>query len=87
MLADLLKYVSWNKWALSYSFFSTLELSWQVVFKTAKVKWDFLTDIDILIMVEKRIKGGTCQTFYRYVKANNKHMENYDEKKERIVIS
>ena len=42
-------------------------------------KFDLLTDIDILLMVKKGIRGGTCRSIYRYSKANNKYMIDYDK--------
>ena len=36
----------------------------------------------MLIMFEERIRGGMCQTIYRYAKANNKYMKSYDKNKE-----
>ena len=33
----------------------------------------------MLLMVEKGIKGGLCHCINRYVKANNKHMKDYDK--------
>ena len=38
----------------------------------------------MLLMVEKGIKGGICHSIYRYMKANNKYMNDYE--KERIII-
>ena len=32
-----------------------------------------------LLMVEKGIRGGICHSVYRYAKANNKYMKNYDK--------
>ena len=36
----------------------------------------------MLLMVEKGIKGGICHAIYRYAKANNKYMKDYDNNKE-----
>ena len=32
-------------------------------------------------MVKEEIRGWICQAMYRYAKANNKYMNNYDKKK------
>ena len=48
-------------------------------FKKNKVKLDLLTDIDMLLIVEKCIRGGICHSIYRYAKANNKYMKEYDK--------
>ena len=39
-------------------FLSTPGLEWQTALKRTKVKLDLLTDIDMLLMVEKGIRGG-----------------------------
>ena len=33
----------------------------------------------MLIMFEEGTRGGMCQATYRYLKANNKYMKNYDK--------
>ena len=38
-----------------------------------------MTDLDVLLMVEEGIRGGMCQAVYKYTKANNKYMNNYDK--------
>ena len=50
--------------------------------KKNKVKLDFLSDTDLLLMVEKDIRGGICHAIYQYAKANNKYMKNYDKNRE-----
>ena len=57
-------------------------LAWQAALKKTKVKLDLLTDIDILLMVEKGNRGGMCHALYRYAKAYNKYMKDYDKNKE-----
>ena len=60
-------------------FLSAPGLAWQAALKKNKVKLDLLTDIDMLLM--KGIRGGTCYSIYRYAKANNKYMKDYDKNK------
>ena len=50
--------------------------------KKTKVKLDLLTGTDLLLMVEKGIKSGICNTIYQYEKGNNKYMKDYDRNKE-----
>ena len=57
-------------------------LAWQAAFKKPKVKLDLSTDTDMLLIVEKDIRGGICYSIYRYAKANNKYMKNYDQNEE-----
>ena len=54
-------------------------LAWQACLKKTGVKSELLTDIDMLLMVEKRISGGVCHAIHRYAKENNKYMKNYDK--------
>ena len=36
----------------------------------------------MLLMVKKYIRGRICHSIYRYAKANNKYMKDYDKNKE-----
>ena len=63
-------------------FISATELAWQACLKKTGVKLELLTDVDILLMVEREIRGGICHSIHRHAKANNKYMKNYYENKE-----
>ena len=43
-------------------FLSSSELAWQAALKETKVKLDLATDIDMLLMIEKGIRGGICHS-------------------------
>ena len=60
-------------------FLSAPLLAWQACLKKTEVELELFTKIDILLMVEKGIRGGTCHAIHRYAKANNKCMKNYDK--------
>ena len=49
-------------------FLSTPELAWQAALKKTKVKLDLSTDIDMLLMVGKGIRGKICNAIHRYAK-------------------
>ena len=51
----------------------------QACLKKIRVRLNLLTDIDMLLMVEKRIGGGIRHAIHRYAKANNNYMKNYDK--------
>ena len=63
-------------------FLSAPGLAWQAAMKKTKTKLDLLNNIDMLLMVEKGIKGGLCHSIYRYAKANNKYIKDYGKSKE-----
>ena len=67
-------------------FVSAPELAWQACLKITKVELELLTDINMLLMVEKGTRGGICQAIHRYAKANNKYMKNYDKNNESSYI-
>ena len=83
MLADIFEYfkdkcIKIYKLDLAY-FLSALRLTWQACLKKTKVELELLTDIDMLLMFGKGIKGRIFQSIYRHAKSNNKHMANYNK--------
>ena len=67
-------------------FLSAHGLAWQTASKNAEVKLEQLTDIDMLLMVEKGIRRGICHAIHHYSKANNKYMKDYDKNKESFYL-
>ena len=63
-------------------FLSAPGLAWQACLKKIGVELELLTDPDMLLMVEKGIRGGICHKIFDYAKANSKYMKNYDENEE-----
>ena len=53
-------------------------LVWQACLKNTGVKLELLTNNDMLMMIEKGIRGRICHGTYRYAKAN-KYMKNYSK--------
>ena len=41
----------------------------------------------MLLMLEKGIRGGICYSIYRYAKANNKYMKDYDKRKNHHIFN
>ena len=58
---------------------SALGSTWQDSLKKARVKLELLTNNDILMMVDKGIRGWIHHAIHRYAKAKNKYMKNYNK--------
>ena len=59
-------------------FCTTPGLALEACLKMTEVKLELLTDIDMVLMFEKGIRGGICQAIQRYASANNKYMPNFN---------
>ena len=63
-------------------------LAWDAASKITDVKLELLSDIDMLLMVEKGIRGGVSMVSNRYEKANNKYMgDSFDDTKPSTYIT
>ena len=56
-------------------------------FKKNEVKLELLTDFDMLLLVEKGIRGGISHAIHRYAKANNTYMKDYDKNRESSYLN
>ena len=67
-------------------FLSAPVLAWQACLKKTGVKLELLTNNDMLIMVEKGIRGRVCHAIHRYAKASNKYMKNCNKNIESLYL-
>ena len=62
-------------------------LAWDACLKETKQELQLLTDYDMLMMIEKGIRGGITHISKRYAEANNKYMKDFDKTKPSTFIS
>ena len=78
LLADVFK----NSRKKDLQIYQLNRLAWQAAFKKTKVKLELLTDIDMLLIVEKGITVRICYSINRYAKVNDKYITDYDKNEE-----
>ena len=67
-------------------FLSAPGLARQACLKKTEVKLELLTDVDMLLMIEKGIRGGICHAIHKYATANNKYMKDYNKDEEESFL-
>ena len=90
LLADVFE--NFRKISLKYyklepcHYFTLPGLTWDVCLKMTKQELQLLTDYDMLMVIEKGIRGGISHISKRYASANNKYMKDFDETKPSTFI-
>ena len=67
-------------------YYTSPGLAWDACLKDTKQELQLLTDYDMLMMVEKGIRGGISHISKRYAEANNKYMKDYNPDKASVYI-
>ena len=64
-------------------FYTSPGLAWKACLKCTGIRLVLLTDLDMLLMFERGIRGGITQVVRKYASANNKYMgDRFDPKSE-----
>ena len=61
-------------------------LAWDAMLKMTKISLDLITDIDMLLFIEKGMRGGISYIAHRHAEANNRYMKNYDPNRDSSYI-
>ena len=82
----------WNVYLEIYKlgtawFITALGLTWKVALKKNKIKWYLLTDINMLLMVEKDIRGGILTLFINMQKLLINTWKNIINLKNRYILN
>lgn len=62
-------------------FITLPSMAWMAMLKMTRVKLELINDVDIYQFLERMKRGGVSMITHRYAEANNKYMDDYDNKK------
>ena len=83
LLADVFenfRIMSIKTYELHPAYFLSLPgFAWHACLEITGVKLKLITDINMLLMIESKMREGVCHVICSYAKVNNKYMNIYDK--------
>lgn len=77
----------YNLFKLDPAHYVTLPgFSFDAMLRFTKVEIELLTDVDMLMFVERALRGGITQCTMRHAKANNQYLDDFDASKEKSFL-
>jgi len=74
-------------YGLDPAYYYTLPgFTWDAMLKHTRINFELFTDIDMVMFVERGIRGGLSQCSGRYARTNNKYMKSYDPSKSSYLM-
>ena len=68
-------------------YFTAPGLAWDAALKETNISLDLLEEPDMLLMIEKGIRGGVSMILKRYAKPNNKYVKDFKQEEESKFIA
>ena len=74
------RYLCLREYDLDTTYFvSTPSLAFEAMLKVTRAKIELLTDIDMVLITEKEIRGGLTQVIRKHAITDNKYLPTYDK--------
>ncbi|KYM96987.1 hypothetical protein ALC62_12365 [Cyphomyrmex costatus] len=71
-----------ESYGLDPAYYVTLpSYTWDAMLKNTSVRFELLTEIDMVLFIERGIRGGLSQCSHRYARANNVYVPTFDPSK------
>jgi len=73
---------SWiMNWSCVLLYYTLPGFTWDTMLKHICTNFELLTDIEMIMFIERNIRGSLNQCFNRYARANNRYMQLYNPSK------